>query len=311
MRKNDKKRAAKRAKKKHEKEVARRRAKAERRPASSSGQHEEAASLWPSSRVRALGVEGVVGELAARGIVTEQATFPALAAEHLSCRHLAETEWLPRLSTSSTGHDRDFLRSAATFLWSQWSPELISDEQAELELDAAETQLGTGGLARLLGLWQSLAPGEAPRRLERAGLAGRFARLAATLFRYSEHEFDTASLRSLREALVALGAAVALDQDSAWWLTDALDETDWSLGEGDTIITRHLEAAARGANATRLLEAAAQVLEHDATDAQRARVRDALDAALSRVAPQDQAHALDLLEDLDAALGDSSAPLPT
>lgn len=349
----DKNRAARRAAKKHQKDVARRRAKAARNHApprvwSPEGNwlpkrdgleglarnmdtsftlaanyaeylHEgqgraDAALAWLPSRMRALGVEGVVAGLAARGVVTDREGFRSLAAEHLSTRRLVDAVWLPKLAARAKVHDRDFLRGAADFLWMEWSVELISDEQAELALDGAETHLGgeeDDTLERLLRVWEAFAPGDAARRLDRAGLAMPFVRIAGMTLRddRGRNELDAESLRVLRQALVAIGSIPALDEETSWWHTDALDDIDWSLGDGDAVITRLLARYAERAEVIDLFDAACLVLDHErSTEAQIIRVREALVAALPTILAEYREEAASFLADLEEAPDITHAP---
>lgn len=349
-------RAARRAAKKHEKQVARRRAKAAAkspsvprgspgsgwRPAQEGiagladrmlfsmsaaalyaehlyarqGLH-EAAAAWLPSRVRALGVDGVVEGLAARGVDTDRETFRALVAEHHSTRRLVEARWLPEIAEASTVHDRDFLHGAAQFLWREWSVESLSDEQAELALDLAERHVGAADddtVGLLLQLWEAFAPGTAAHRLERADLAGQFAWLAATTLRHRrrEDDLDAPSLRALRGALVEIGATDTLDDELIYSLTDALDDIDWLLDDADAAITRHLERATTRADRGHLFDAVAFLLDRGTgTAAQLGRVRDAVIAALASSPPGFKDPAERALADLDQALAARPTPGPT
>lgn len=349
MARKDPRSAAKRAAKKHEKAVKRKRVLAERaqgpsgprppdeawRPAREgieglarrvkAGRHaaaslaedlyrkhgrKDALAAWLPSRVAVMEVPTVVRALAERGVVTDEAGFGALAAEHLSSQRLAEVAWLPLLAPDHDVHDRDFCAVAAERLWRAWTPGLRSDEQVEDALVDAELalwDLGDDAAAdRLVRLWEGFAPGEAAPRLERAGLAERFVTLAGDALESSDaaEELDIERVRALLAATEAFGDRVVVDDATRFKLAFAKDEVAWALGEGDGVVDRMLGEAA--GEPGRLLHVADMVLSRiGPTDAQRERVRDALVVALPSFDPALVEVAEGLVADLGQALSRS------
>lgn len=92
------------------------------------GGRKDAKEAWIPSRVAAFSTDALLAELAARGVVTDEAGFVAAAAGYESARKLAADVWGPLLSDGATVHDRDLVGQAAAVLWERWLPGRVTDE---------------------------------------------------------------------------------------------------------------------------------------------------------------------------------------
>lgn len=242
----------------------------------------DAAAAWLPSRVQALGVEGVIDGLAARGVIPEQARFRSLAAELLSARQLAESEWVPRLPSSHDVHDRDFCRQAAEQLWLEWCPEVYSDERLDEELHAIDIAMDEEDprvcASRLLQVWLDLGA-EAADRLTRTGTLMRFFDLAGAVYDLTAEDgaVDPETRSALADALRRMHSVPTLDPEQRYHVGALADDFEWSLGRGEEVLSRMLLAAMETDDPVPVMDAAAMILDQDdATMEQLLRVRDLL-----------------------------------
>ncbi|MDP2306113.1 MAG: hypothetical protein Q8P18_08795, partial [Pseudomonadota bacterium] len=150
------------------------------------GKRADAKNTWLPGRVRALTTEQIVAELAARGVVTDEATFVALAEAGEGARDLAIETWKPMMSDTASPHDRDFVGEAAVALWERWAPHIVADEVLHDLLRAAFDQLEDGlreeGLETLCNVWELARDVGGLARLERAdGRGEHYAQELVTL----------------------------------------------------------------------------------------------------------------------------------
>lgn len=273
----------------------------------------DAAGIWLPSKLRLMDVPAVVAGLAERGLVTDEARFREAAARHVSTRSLAEIEWFPLLSEELGVHDRDFCSQAATRLWGEWYPDLTSDEQLSDQLDRAENALWgedpEEAAQQLLTAWALLAPETAPRRIADADLLARLLKLAEVAVKdeFPDQELQPETRASLGGVLRQLQAELRMEEELELRLSDLLDDIDWSLGQGEAVITRLLDGAVSSGDAMLVIDAAALVLDKDdASIEQYLRVREALEAALATVPDDLREDMLSWRDDLDDALADAS-----
>lgn len=174
------------------------------------GGRKDAKQAWIPSRVAAFSTEALLGELAARGVVTDEATFVAVAEGYESARKLAADVWSPLLSEGSTVHDRDLVGQAAEVLWERWLPGRVTDEalrdRVRDMLDSREE-----GDYVLEELDKLLA--ETPyERIAQAWDASRFGEVVHELTQQSGYQMDDAAaaeerVRRIRDRLPAHGLA--------------------------------------------------------------------------------------------------------
>ena len=170
-----------------------------------------AAATWHPARVRALGTEGIVAGLAARGVATDAARFATLAAAYESSRLLAAERWGPLLAPDATVHDRDFVGQAAEVLWAEWAPERLSDEAlADLAALVYEEEPGGVSVENLLHVWHRIRDVGGLARYERAvGAADAFVESSLDALEFYDDadvapRFDTDAVATM---LVELRAA--------------------------------------------------------------------------------------------------------
>lgn len=117
----------------------------------------DAQATWLPGRVRALTTDQILAELAARGVVTDEATFVALAEAREGARDLAIEMWKPMMKAAASPHDRDFVGEAAVTLWERWAPHVVVDELLHDLLrdgfDQIEDGLREEGLRTLCNVW--------------------------------------------------------------------------------------------------------------------------------------------------------------
>lgn len=269
------------------------------------GARADAEVCWLPSRVAALSDEALVAALADRGVVTDPASFAALAADHLGAEHLATAEWLVQLGPDHGPHDRDLVRQAAYELWTRWTPTLVSNEAIDDRLNAIAEDVGPHSVDALSELWRSLGDG-ALARLQRASVAELFAGLFAdVLFELFEDAPVDLDLLGRAEPVVAeILAAWTEDPEGAGSLFAAHDRVLAELGRREEAIARIYTQAAAG-HTERLLGAASLAVV-DGSREELVRARDAILATTSEregftaAAP----HELGLIEARLAELGE-------
>lgn len=135
-----------------------------------------AAATWHPARVRALPEEVLLAELAKRGVVTDEASFAALATRYDSARVLAAENWGPAMAPDATPHDRDLVGEAAEVLWSRWGGDKLSDEQLAdrvgLLLTAWEDGDADATIDDLFAAWESVRERGGLARIDRAAGSG-------------------------------------------------------------------------------------------------------------------------------------------
>lgn len=250
----------------------------------------DAAQAWLPSRLTAMNATTIVEALGKLGITIDEPTFQPMAAEYLSARKLAESEWIPALGVESTVHDRDFCGEAAERLWALWCPALASDEVitdqmvlAEGLLDSASTSEAMQGL---VDAWKCMDPESAPQRLAAAGHTESFLEFCTELLEErpdSPGQYDP-SAPALREALRRIRDHGGLSEAAEFRVISTVDYLNWQIDGADAALDQIVREATDGNKAERLLDGCPLLLGNEwTTEAQFQRLRDALVGQLHTV----------------------------